>query len=54
MKMHTHEGHVDEAANFSTSVAGLAEAVGSECLCHQILIANKNFVLQDVRVILHA
>jgi FtsP/CotA-like multicopper oxidase with cupredoxin domain len=30
MKMHTHEGHVDEAANFSTAVAGLAESVASE------------------------
>ena len=32
MKMHSHEGHIDEAANFSTAVAGLAEAVASEVL----------------------
>jgi FtsP/CotA-like multicopper oxidase with cupredoxin domain len=32
MKMHTHEGHIDEAANFSTAVAGLPEAVASEVL----------------------
>ena len=32
MKMHTHEGHSDEAANFSTDVAGLAEVVASEVL----------------------
>src|SRR5918995_2766729 len=32
MKMHSHERHVDEAANFSTAVAGLAEAVASEVL----------------------
>jgi FtsP/CotA-like multicopper oxidase with cupredoxin domain len=32
MKMHTHEGHIDEDANFSTAIAGLAEAVASEVL----------------------
>lgn len=32
MKMHSHDGHIDEAANFSTAVAGLAEAVASEVL----------------------
>jgi FtsP/CotA-like multicopper oxidase with cupredoxin domain len=32
MKMHTHEAHIDDAANFSTAVAGLAEAVASEVL----------------------
>ena len=32
MKMHSHEGHIDEAANFPTAVAGLAEAVASEVL----------------------
>src|ERR671910_318105 len=32
MKMHSHERHVDEAANFSTAVSGLAPAVASEVL----------------------
>src|ERR687897_1321860 len=32
MKMHTHEGHIDEDANFSTAIAGLAEAVAGEVL----------------------
>src|ERR687896_679605 len=32
MKMHRPERHVDEAANFSTAIAGLAEAVASEVL----------------------
>src|SRR5215211_4084629 len=32
MKMHSHESHVDSAANFSTAIAGLAEAVASEVL----------------------
>ena len=32
MKMHTHEGHIDEDANFSAAIAGLAEAVASEVL----------------------
>jgi FtsP/CotA-like multicopper oxidase with cupredoxin domain len=32
MKMHSHEHHGDEAANFSTAVSGLAPAVASEVL----------------------